>query len=264
MGSPKPLRCLVLVFPAVLSACSTTTPPKPPPGCSFEDNFDGTTLDTGRWSYRTGAGKNHRSCQVPENVSVSGGVLHIAKRKQTAVCKGGQVRDYTGGGVISNQSWTYGYFEARLKLGTAMSWHPAFWTSCFGSPECRSLPSGGLREIDMLEYDDAYNDGIREPGLYGAGIHLNPDPDWPWEPVRVEGDIGTTWHVYGADHVPGRVTFYFDGAEVKTVEYSGHPGVHNLFLSVLSLKSKPVMRDDDLPDELQVDWVRVCEGPDQD
>jgi len=37
-------------------------------------------------------------------------------------------KHYTGGGIISKQTFKYWYFEARFKVPAGAGWHNSFWT----------------------------------------------------------------------------------------------------------------------------------------
>jgi hypothetical protein len=96
------------VSPAVASAAPTcggeVPPPKPAGGtwtCTFDDEFDAATgdpssLNTSLWlpqttvdsNYTTGP-LNARACYVnsPDNISVSGGALHLTVREVSAPMK---------------------------------------------------------------------------------------------------------------------------------------------------------------------------------
>ncbi|MGH2600759.1 MAG: glycoside hydrolase family 16 protein, partial [Dehalococcoidia bacterium] len=47
---------------------------------AFSDEFDGTSVDTSKWNYRTDV--KGLSAQRPENVSVGGGAMTIHLRKE--------------------------------------------------------------------------------------------------------------------------------------------------------------------------------------
>jgi beta-glucanase (GH16 family) len=101
--------------------------------CTFDDEFDGTALDTSKWvpqltatsTYTTGstAGK---ACYVdtPDNIAVANGVLSLTARKEVApfTCQFGANNtfdtQYTSGMVSTNGKFSqqYGRFEVRAKL----------------------------------------------------------------------------------------------------------------------------------------------------
>ena len=61
---------------------------------AFSDEFNGTQLDENKWQYRVDS--KGRSTQLPANVTVSDGSLHVAVKKEPA-----RGKDYTAGGIIS-------------------------------------------------------------------------------------------------------------------------------------------------------------------
>lgn len=75
----------------------------------FADEFDGTALNTSYWRYREDVRKGgyFNGLNLKENVSVSGGKLHIAARCETIKGKA----ENTGGGLISKYQFGYGYYE---------------------------------------------------------------------------------------------------------------------------------------------------------
>src|SRR5207245_163122 len=73
---------------------------------TWSDDFNGEKLDQTKWEYRTDS--KLLSTQTPSNVTVNGGYLTIALRKEEVSGKA-----YSGGGVISRKAFRYGYYEAR-------------------------------------------------------------------------------------------------------------------------------------------------------
>ena len=75
------MRAAILAFAACCAAWAA--PPEPSRWrLVFSDEFEGAALDTAKWNYRTGP--RMWSEQRPENVSVSGGMLRIALKREKA------------------------------------------------------------------------------------------------------------------------------------------------------------------------------------
>ncbi|MDQ1006333.1 beta-glucanase (GH16 family) [Streptomyces sp. V4I23] len=105
----------------------------------FADEFSGTEVDTGTWNFRTDV--KAFSAQRPENVSVSGGLLNIALKKE-----GYAGKEYTGGGVVSRKKLRYGYYETRAKINNGAGWHSSFWL--MAGDGTTTFPAEQRTEID--------------------------------------------------------------------------------------------------------------------
>ena len=119
--------------------------------------------------YRTG--ERLLSYQKPENVSIANGLLRIAlKKEDVGKCQ------YTAGGVISRQTFKYGYYEARFRCPKTAGWHTAFWTMQYfhngdktnGVDFAQQVEHGSgavkAQEIDICEQDSVNNRS------YSAGV----------------------------------------------------------------------------------------------
>jgi beta-glucanase (GH16 family) len=243
-------------IPVPLAAEVTTLPPA---GYKlvFADEFNGDALDTQKWGYRTGS--KLLSTQKPENVSVGGGTLKIALRKESA-----EGKDYTGGGVISRERFVYGYYEARFRTPDAEGWHTSFWTQKHGFPV---LPPGtrALLELDFCEQDGG------DPNFYSFGI-INKIPDakkrQTWNAGRwvIENapDTSAAFHVWACEFTPETIRFYFDGRLTKEESASGFPHDDmNVWLSSIAstLKGDRWVDDSKLPNAAVFDYIRVYQHP---
>lgn len=127
----KTSNCLYSIVAFCTLACSLLQA-APPAGnftLTFEDNFDGSTLDGSKWKVGghfngiAGQGAND-----PGNVSVSSGSLKITAKNASTVYSG-NTYNY-GCGEIStymNHAQQYGYYEARMKFDVQTGMWPAFW-----------------------------------------------------------------------------------------------------------------------------------------
>jgi beta-glucanase (GH16 family) len=151
-------------------------PPKPDGSqwtCSFDDEFDSTTgdassLNTSWWTPQVTAisgyttGWPYVACYVnsPNNISVSGGALHLTVRKESAPSACGWFQtQYTGGMVstIYSFSQTYGRFEARALLPqtTVAGLQETLWLWPVNDTMYGSWPGSG--EVDFSEFYSQYS-----------------------------------------------------------------------------------------------------------
>ncbi|MCD7944401.1 MAG: glycoside hydrolase family 16 protein [Clostridia bacterium] len=185
----------------------------------FDEEFDGDTLDMSRWNYNYTWGNthNHAAYCAPENVIVSDGCLTLLgerKRHPDSTGKYGNFNGkkldllYTGAAINTHGKchFTYGYFEASLKIPRGRGMWPAWWM----------LSEGWPPEIDMMEILGSRTDRIMVNCHFG-----NDYRDEKSEEQRIDlgFDSSAGFHVYGLDWTRERMIFYIDGKPV------GHPFV---------------------------------------
>lgn len=218
---------------------------------SFQDEFDGTSLDTSKWGYQYGCfdPAQHSQAQYtdsPENVSVHDGHLSLTARYSPTKTKwdGSQVpRTCKNGDTTYDAPFTSGmittktkdgkvlyaapgtgfYAEARVKLPTARSSWSAFW----GTGTKGGWPANG--EIDIFE-SKGY-----DPSFLMSNIHTpragNPKKTQQHQGA-MHGDTATSqseWHTYGLLKTADAIEFYFDGQMTHRVKMSDIKGESNPF-----------------------------------
>ncbi len=246
------MRLAPLITAALLVA--PTLIAEPPAGknwrLAFADEFDGATVDAARWNFRTGP--RHWSDQRPDNVSVRGGMLRIALRREQS---GGL--EYTAGGVISKQAFRYGYYEARVKMPKGRGWHTSFWMMQNGS---KTGKDDRFQEIDVCEQDSV------DHGSYSVNWHsYKPHVSFGHKRVNAPG-LSADFHVYGADFPQREVRFYLDGQLVQTIDNASvpHNDQHIWLTSIASFLQKTgSVEDAALPEEALFDWVRYYRPMDE-
>ena len=237
---------------------STIAPPREGPPSSdykmvWHDEFDGPKLDESKWSHRY-VGKRRSGWIDPECVTFDGqGHMLISVKKVGDEYHGGMI------GTEKKKSWTYGYFECRVKVATELGMNTAFWMQAprMGIPDqgkgvADDTAHNGT-ELDILEYI-ARQGEVAHFNLHWNGygkLHKSAPADSLLHGLR-EG-----FHVYGMEWSPEGYSFYLDGRPVwhtteaisKTDEYI-----------ILDLEVSDWAGGIDqatLPASAVFDWVRV-------
>jgi beta-glucanase (GH16 family) len=213
----------------------------------WADEFNGTALNQSTWSYRGGGG--FYSYQRPENVSVHDGALHIALKQESY-----QGYSYTGGGVLSNRTFQYGYVETSAKMFNGYGWHESFWATYAAQP----LPGQNGIEVDCFEQPYGtdmrhYSQGVTK---WTTDIDGNPVPDsfYLQNSVNAHTDLSAAFHTYGFELTPSVCNFYRDGQKVGTTSMSGiAPWVPlDIYLSCIATATGAAT-----PGDVQFDYLRV-------
>ena len=215
---------------------------------------------TTRWWYETGAGgwgnneiQNYISAYRGTDTCavISDGILKIiAKKVGTEVLS---VR------MNSTDSWTYGYFEARLKMPTGKGTWPAFWMM---PKNFTNWPLDG--EIDIMEHvnsEDRIHQTIHSDFSNTQGIK-NPSP------TLTTAFDKNAFNVYGVEWHPDRLDFTLNGKltfsypRINTTKTGQWP-FDKPFYIILNMAGggswTGAITEAALPFEMQVDWVRVYE-----
>ena len=128
------------IFTLPIDNAKSAGSPYPPTDSEYEkvwsDEFNEGSLDTNVWSPYIGGwnASEVQGCYTgsAENINVSGGSLNlIGLYKPGVTCNKGKNKDFTSGFIETRdkKTWTYGYFEARIKMPNNNSTSPAFWMS---------------------------------------------------------------------------------------------------------------------------------------
>jgi len=193
-------RCRLLVAAVAASAASwvgghthAQVPNLPGWDLVFNDEFDGTSLDTTHWTAlnRQDSFNNEKQYYHPSQVSVTGGNLQLTASDQPL---GG--KDYRSGLITSNNLFGPGRFEARIDLPTTQGMWPAFWLNA----NQVAWPQGG--EIDIME-----NRGS-QPNLVSSAYH------WQTNPGPCCGD-----HQFVYDEYTAGATNFHAGFHTYAVEW---------------------------------------------
>ena len=220
----------------------------------FDSEFNGTSLDTTKWStgwFDTGitapANDLENDCYDPAQVTEGGGALSLSLIQKSETC--GDNEPYAGSLVSTagKFSFTYGFVEARVWLpavpgspGEVANW-PGVWA------DGQNWPQDG--EIDIAE-------GIG--GQMCAHLHNAADP--AGIPAGggtgcASGNYGGGWHTFAADWEPGVITYYYDGADIGRVTSGVTSAPMFLVLDYA------VQDDAHVPATMKVQYMRVWQHP---
>ena len=174
----------------------------------WNDEFDGSSIDYSRWevAYRENSPNNELQFYLPDQVSVSGGQLHITATNQPYGSK-----QFRSGLIRTWQEHRYGRWEVRADLPWGQGMWPAIWMlpRDLGTAP---WPTGG--EIDIME-----NIGSNTYFVKGS-YHYNWTPGTPITSNAdyITGeDFASGMHDYAVEWEPGQLRFYVDNNLYHTV-----------------------------------------------
>jgi beta-glucanase (GH16 family) len=245
--------------------------------CRFDDEFDGTTLDTSKWVVQqTSDGGYHSGLECfedsPGNVSVSGGSLNLTVEQAASsfLCPGEPpyYTQYTSGMVSTYQHFTQtdGLFEVRAKISGAATQglQSSFWLYP-AQPTYGAWPASG--EIDIAELFSQY------PTLAIPFVHYNNsagDPEATNDHCAI-GDPGQ-FHTYALQWTPQSLNFLYDGQACLVDRWSSaspliDPAPFNEPFYICLTQALGIGTNEfipgttPLPATTSIDWVRVWGAP---
>lgn len=184
----------------------------------WQDEFEGTTLDPGKWTHRR-LGPRRGGVTVADAVALDaqGHLIVTTYSHPTEFDAAGQPTAYQHRtGMVATEGlaeWTDGYFEARLRFeGTAGNWF-SFWMQSPGISSGLTPPLAGV-EYDIIEHRvvsgagkpiDALYRIANHWGGYEAPHHRKAEFHFLYPPLR------EAFVVVGLERSPQGCRFYVDG-----------------------------------------------------
>lgn len=239
------------------------------PQLIWSDEFTGNSLDATKWTPQIGDGcpnlcgwgNSELQYYRSENAVVANGTLRITAKEETF-----DGRDYTSARIrtINKGDWTYGRFEASIKLPEGQGLWPAFWMlpteSAYGS-----WPQSG--EIDIMEYLG------QETDIAFGTLHYGP----PWpnnkhtgaEYRLHSGGFDDDFHEFAIEWDQTAIKWYIDDYLFSTKTAADLAPEHwpfdKDFYFILNLAvggNLPGSPDGttNFPQTMEVDYVRVYNG----
>ena len=232
--------------------------------CSFDDEFNGTSLDTAHWQPQLTASSGYVTggpdCYVdnPDTISVSGGHLNLsALRVAPFPCTARYESSYQVGMVSSTElfSQTYGVFEVRAKIPATTV--PGLQETLWLYPQTLTYgpwPASG--EIDFAEFF-SNNAGYDVPSVHYANSASDANAT----------GLGCTidqhaFNTYAVDWTPTLLTFLANGQVCLIDRPIGGPAPFDqpFFISLtqaLGVGANAPVSGTPLPATTEIDWVRV-------
>lgn len=213
---------------------------------SFYDEFNNNQLDISKWTYRTDS--KHWSTQLKENVEVKDGFLYLNLKKQKSLDK-----EYTGAGIISVDTFKYGYYESRLKVPSGGGWHTSFWLMNHNGSGGTDISTTTI-EIDIFENDSKDTLG------YDVVLHKlkNGHVVLGWKHIPVH-NLKKEFQIVSCEYTPDYVKYYLNGTEVKSIDINNVPqGALNIWLTCIAshLGDTKFVDKEKLPNYAVFDYVR--------
>lgn len=248
----------------------------------WEDNFDYEgSPDPTKWNFEVG---NHqwpnRELQAytdrPQNVFVKDGKLTIRAIKE----QDGE-REYTSAKIntCGKHSWTYGYFEFKVKIPDGVGSWPAIWMmpehvimprkeqeKLGFAPENMYWPNCG--ELDIMEHVGRRKNNLLFSLHCKNHNHANRDTVQYTTTHQFDDDYCSDYHIIGLEWTENYIEYLVDGesycrynkADDPDQSHDSWPFCKPFYLifniAVGGGLGGPV-NDEDLPFEMMVDYVRV-------
>ncbi|MCJ7558657.1 MAG: family 16 glycosylhydrolase, partial [Gammaproteobacteria bacterium] len=230
-GEIAPWRwAAVLVLLAGLTACGGVSDEipagnyVPPPmewQLAFADEFDGDTLDAGKWNVETGDGcpdlcgwgNSELQLYTADNIQVAGGVLTIQGRQELD-------GSYTSARINTRGKYdfTYGKVEISARLPEGQGIWPAIWMLPSDESVYGPWPRGG--EIDIIE---GFNLGVDGNTSTQTATHYGL-PTGPLYGTSSRNDTGVSpsmgFHEYTMEWERDTLRFFVDGVHFQTQKAS--------------------------------------------
>lgn len=181
------------------------------PSLVWSDEFSDSAVNEANWSYQVGGsgwGNNEWQYYQPDNATVSDGTLKITAREEAV---GSNNYTSTRMHSVGKADFTYGRFEARIKMSYGQGIWPAFWMmptdNTYGT-----WPRSG--EIDIME-----NIGRELSTTHGTIHYGNPNHQFRGQSFQLFGgqQFADEFHVFAVEKEPHEIRWYVDNIHFLTL-----------------------------------------------
>lgn len=206
----------------------------------WSDEFDGTTIDTSKWSHEKncwGGGNNEQQCYTDRAVNsfVADGLLHIVAQREDFTGSDSpegespttKTLPYTSARLRTKnlQEWTFGRFEIRAKLPAGQGTWPAIWMLPTNSPYGTWAASGEIDIMEAVNLKTVTNGSAPEAAVHGT---LHYGRNWPANVSSgadyiLPGNVNPAddFHEYALEWEEGEIRWYVDDVHFATQRDTG-------------------------------------------
>lgn len=233
----------------------------------WHDEFDGTEVDSNKWSHLFGYYNANRyymyENDLVHNAYCDNGILHINNIKDSTMPD----TQWTGGFIHTNNvfEFRYGMIEAKIKFPSASVYHSALWTLGANYERISNANTQGDETLGVL----ASTCGEIDIAEGGNGT-VTTTKHWATPSTNAHQSGGhatltsdaTNWHIYGCEWTSDFIKEYVDRVLINTWNVSNATTEgFNAFQHphFLILNQNPYLNGTQTLDSLetQVQWVRV-------
>ena len=234
----------------------------------WSDEFDGTSIDTSKWTFDTGTGcpslcgwgnsELEYYTSRTNNVYVADGMLHIIARQESYMGSSYTSARLKTQGLFAKK---YGRFEFRARLPHGQGYWPALWMMPRDSVYGGWAASG---EIDIMENKGSSYNIIGGTDIFGGQY---PDQQYDSTSYTVPTAV-TNFHVYAFEWTTNSLKWYVDDFLYKTATNwwssgGSYPAPFDQYFYILMNLAVGGNYGGDpdgttvFPGEMDVDYVRV-------
>lgn len=228
----------------------------------FEDEFEGTALNTDVWEYRN-SGARRGGFNAPSQVRVENGNMIMTGDYRTDGMYG---EGWYTGMIKLKERYCKGYFEMRCIVNSGLGFWSAFWLQA-DSPYTASVSKGGVggAEIDIFEsmsWDDTFGRDSVTQTVHCAGVDGVQDGFQSCNLGAFYGNnIYEEYNTYGLEWTDDEYIFYINGVETRRTSFG--KGVSEVLEDVivsLEIPEEELLAELDketYKTEFIVDYVRI-------
>jgi beta-glucanase (GH16 family) len=253
-------RILILLLAAAVAVALLLPAVVQSQSFAFDDEFDGTTLDTTQWTAWNRAGDmNEQECYLASNLSVVGGFATTLTKPDAAGCAPfSPPLNYSSGGIQwASYNFLYGSIEARVKFAAFKGAHDSIWllgANCQSDQITNSgnncgWPQPGSDEIDIAEIMENHGYSVVNEQIHST--LGNPGC------AGFPGDVTQDFHVYRLDWSASQVVWSIDGSVTCTVTQAVPQHPMFFMFNIAGDVNSGNMTGSGLPASAYLDWVHV-------